>query len=126
MNDRKRMIAVVDDDPSLLESLENLFESAGYAARTFSSAKALIEAGLSDFDCLITDIGMPIMDGFELHDVVKKVRPDLPVFLITGRHKIGDQQRARAKYISGFFCKPFDGAALLAAVGNALRDSMGE
>ncbi len=125
MNDRKRMIAVVDDDPRLLESLENLFESAGYAARTFSSAKALIEAGLSDFDCLITDIGMPVMDGFELHDVVKKVRPDLPVFLITGRHEIGDQQRARAKYISGFFRKPFDGAALLAAVGNALRDSMG-
>jgi CheY-like chemotaxis protein len=46
---------------------------------------------------------------------------DLPVFLITGRHKIGDQQRAGAKDISGFFRKPFDGPALLTAVGNALR-----
>jgi FixJ family two-component response regulator len=115
------MIAVVDDDPRLLESLEDLFESAGYAARTFSSAKALIDAGFSGIDCLITDIGMPGMDGFELRDLVKEVRPDLPVFLITGRHEIGHQQRANAKDICGFFRKPFDGPALLAAVGSALR-----
>lgn len=114
------MIAVVDDDPRLLESLENLLESAGYAVCTFSSAKALIEFGLSGIDCLITDIGMPIMNGFELHDVVKNESPDLPVFMITGRHEIGDQQRASAKDISGFFHKPFDGPALLAAVDNAL------
>jgi FixJ family two-component response regulator len=118
---KKRMIAVVDDDPRVLESLENLLESGGYAVRMFSSASALINAGLFDIDCLITDIGMPSMDGFELHDVVKKTRPDLPVFLITGRHEIGDQQRASAKDISGFFRKPFDGPALLAAVGDALH-----
>lgn len=120
MNERKRTIAVVDDDPRLLESLEELFESAGYAARTFPSARALIDAGFSDIDCLVTDIGMPAMDGFELHGVVKKARPELPVFLITGRHEIGYQQRANAKDISGFFRKPFDGPALLAAVGNSL------
>jgi FixJ family two-component response regulator len=119
------MIAVVDDDPRLLESLQELFESAGYVARTFSSAKALTDAGLSGIDCLITDIGMPAMDGFELHDVVKKERPGLPVFLITGRHEIGDRQRASAKDISGFFRKPFDGPTLLAAVGNALRAQQG-
>jgi FixJ family two-component response regulator len=118
---RKLVIAAVDDDPRVLESLENLFESAGYVVRIFLSARALIDAGSSDIDCLITDIGMPAMDGFELHDYVKKARPDLPVFLITGRHEIGDQQRASAKDISGFFRKPFDGSALLTAVGNALR-----
>jgi FixJ family two-component response regulator len=121
VNTRQAIIAVVDDDPRVLESLENLFESAGYMVKKFSSAKALVELGSPDFDCLITDIGMPAMDGFELHDFVKKTRPDLPVFLLTGRHEIGDQQRATAKDISGFFRKPFDGPALLAAVGNALR-----
>lgn len=121
MSERKRMIAVVDDDPRPLESLENLFESAGYAVRTFSSAKVLIDAGLSGIDCIITDIGMPGMDGFELHDLVKNARPDLPVFLLTGRHEIGDQQRANAKDIRGFFRKPFDGPTLLAAVDEALR-----
>jgi FixJ family two-component response regulator len=114
------MIAVVDDDPRVLESLENLLESAGHATRTFSSADALIGVGLSGIDCLITDIGMPAMDGFELHDVVRKAKPHLPVFLITGRHEIGDQQRAGAKDISGFFRKPFDGRALLAAIDSAL------
>jgi FixJ family two-component response regulator len=121
VSERRKIIAVVDDDPRILESLVELFESAGYVVRTFASAKALIYAGLSDIDCLITDIGMPGMDGFELHDVVKKVRPDLPVFMITGRHEIGDQTRANAKDIRGFFRKPFDGSALLAAVEDALR-----
>lgn len=121
MNKEKSIITVVDDDPRVLESLENLFESAGYGVRAFSSAKELIDAGLSDMDCLITDIGMPVMDGFELHDRVKKARPDLPVFLLTGRHEIGDQQRASAKDISGFFRKPFDGPALLGAVSKALE-----
>jgi len=115
------MIAVVDDDPRLLESLENLFESAGYSVRTFGSAKVLIDAGLRDIDCVITDIGMPAVDGFELHDVVKKVRPDLPVFLITGRDVVGDQQRALMNGVRGFFRKPFDGPALLTALGDALR-----
>ncbi len=115
------MIAVVDDDPRLLESLENLLESAGYVVHTFQSAKALLDAGLSDIDCLITDIGMPATDGFELHDLVKRARPNLPVFLITGRHEIRDQQRASAKDISGFFRKPFNGPDLLAAIGDALH-----
>jgi FixJ family two-component response regulator len=121
VSERQSIIAVVDDDPRVLESLENLFESAGYVVKKFSSARALVDVGSSDFDCLITDIGMPGMDGFELHDSVKRARPDLPIFLLTGRHEIGDQQRATAKDISGFFRKPFDGPALLAAVGNALR-----
>jgi FixJ family two-component response regulator len=114
------VVAVVDDDPRLLESLEDLLESAGYVARSFSSAGSLLTNGLSGIDVLITDIGMPGTDGFELRDLVKAECPELPVFLITGRHEIADQHRAQG--ISGFFRKPFDGRALLAAVGDALRD----
>jgi len=117
---RKPVVAIVDDDPRLIESLENLLESAGYATRSFSSAGSLLASGLTGIDLLITDIGMPGMDGFELRDVVKKARPELPVFLVTGRHEIADQHRARG--ISGFFRKPFDAPALLAAIANALPD----
>lgn len=120
---RRPVIAVVDDDPRVLESLENLFESAGYTVLTFSSGVSLITAGLSSIDCLITDIGMPGMDGFELFDIVKRVRPKLPVFLLTGRHEIGDQNRARGKDISGFFMKPFDGQGLLASIDRTLGDT---
>jgi FixJ family two-component response regulator len=118
---KTRTVAVVDDDPRLLESLQDLFESAGYTVRTFSSARALLDGGLSGIDCFITDIGMPGVDGFELHDLVKKVRPELPVFLLTGRDVVGDQQRALINGAAGFFRKPFDGPALLAAVSKSLR-----
>jgi FixJ family two-component response regulator len=114
-------IAVVDDDIRVLESLENLLESAGYAVRLYASGPALIYAGLSDVDGLIADIGMPGMNGFELHDLVKRSRPQLPVFLITGRQETGDDQRASARGVAGFFQKPFDGPALLAGVAQALR-----
>ncbi len=118
MSRRAPVVAIVDDDPRLIESLEDLLESAGYSVRSFSSAGALLDAGLADVDLLITDIGMPGTDGFELRDVVGKTRPELPVFLITGRHEIADQDRAQG--ISAFFRKPFDVRALLAAVDEAV------
>jgi FixJ family two-component response regulator len=120
------MVAVVDDDLRLLESLGDLLESAGYSVRTFRSAKAFLEdeAALSQADCLITDIGMPVMDGFELERLVKQARAELPVILITGRHEIADQQRAIAQG-NRLFRKPFDGQLLLAAIGQALHSVEG-
>jgi FixJ family two-component response regulator len=116
------IVAVVDDDLRLLESLRDLLESAGYAVRSFRSAELFLEdeTALSETDCLIADIGMPLTDGFELEKRVKQARPELPVILITGRHEIADQQRAIAQG-NRFFRKPFDGQALLAAVDQALH-----
>jgi FixJ family two-component response regulator len=116
----KRTIAVVDDDARLLESLENLFESAGYTVRTFASARALLDAGLGDLDCLITDIGMPGIDGFQLRAAVGRTHPDLPVFLVTGRHEFETQRPAEVAAASGLFRKPLDGQLLLAAVERSL------
>jgi len=116
---RHRLVAaIVDDDPRLLESLEELFESAGYEAYTFASAAGLLQRGLAGLSVLVTDIGMPGMDGFALRDLVRQARPEQPVFLITGRHETADQGLAQG--ISGFFRKPFDAHALLAAVGDAV------
>lgn len=118
----KSIVAIVDDDLRVLESLENLLEAAGHSVRSFSSATALLENnGLSEIDCLVADIGMPVIDGFELHRLARAARPELPVILITGRHEIADQQRAMALGNQGFFQKPFDGQALLAAISAALR-----
>jgi FixJ family two-component response regulator len=123
---RTFIIAAVDDDLRLLESLRDLLESAGYSVRSFRSARLFLEdeAALSESDCLIADIGMPVIDGFELGNLVKQARPELPVILITGRHEIADQQRAIAQG-NRFFRKPFDGQALLAAIGQALQNEDG-
>jgi FixJ family two-component response regulator len=112
------VVAVVDDDPTVLSALEELLESRGYSALCFPSAQELLVRGLSRVDVLITDIGMPGMDGFELWDLVTKERPALPVFLITGRHELAEQGTARG--IRGVFRKPFDAQNLLAAIGAAL------
>jgi FixJ family two-component response regulator len=115
----KSVVAVVDDDQRLLESLGELLESAGHAARTFSSAQTLLNSNaFPEIDCLITDIGTPGMDGFELQRLIREKRPDLPVILITGRHEIAELPQARH---NRFFRKPFDMRALLAAIGDALN-----
>jgi len=118
MPNPKSVVAIVDDDRRLLESLEELLESAGHAARTFSSAQTLLNSNaLPEIDCLITDIGMPGMDGFELQRLIREKRPDLPVILITGRHEIAELSQAKH---NRFLRKPFDMRALLAAIGDAL------
>lgn len=119
MSRNRPVVAIVDDDPRLLESLEDLLQSAGYATRCFPSATALLANGLAGLNVLVTDIGMPGIDGLELRDHVRKATPELPVFLITGRHEIADQVRAQG--VEGFFRKPFDAQALLAAIAEALR-----
>ena len=118
MSVTKPLVAVVDDDRTVLDSLEELLESAGYSVRSFVSARDLLRSGLSGLNVLITDIGMPGMDGFELRDVVRRERPDLPVFLVTARHELADP--VREKGISGLFRKPFDAPVLLAAIDHAL------
>lgn len=119
MSNPKPIVAIVDDDRRLLESLEDLLESAGHAVRLFQSAQTLLDSDvLSEIDCLVTDIGMPGMDGFELQRLMGQRRPGLPVILITGRHEIAEWPQAKHNW---FFRKPFDGQMLLASIGDALN-----
>ena len=113
---------MVDDDQRILESVESLLESADYDVRLFSSARALLESGgLPEIDCLISDVAMPVMDGFELARAVQAARPGLPVILVTGRSDL--LSRAPLDWSGRYllFKKPFDGQELLTAVGDALR-----
>lgn len=115
----RSVVAVVDDDQRVLESLEDLLESAGYEVRLFSSGSSLLAHGISSIDCLITDIGMPAMDGFELRDRVKQMRAELPVILISGRRDLASEPQGDSQEYTEFFRKPFDGQALLAAISKA-------
>lgn len=124
MTDRSSasIIAVVDDDQRILESLKNLLESADHAVRLFASATALLESGcLSEIDCLISDIDMPVMDGFELLRVVRAARPELPVILITGQPDMLNRLPPIGPSHYRHFKKPFDGPDLLTAVSDVLQ-----
>jgi FixJ family two-component response regulator len=118
----KDIVAVVDDDTRLRHSVGRLLEAYDYSVFSFSSGPALIERqDLSAFGCVIADIGMPGMDGFELLKVVKAKVPGLPVILITGRDHPDDAALARARGSYAFFRKPFDPEALLKSVADGVR-----
>ena len=121
----KYVVAVVDDDSRILQSLRMLLESADYEVHLYSSAEKLLRGNgsLADLHCLISDIGMPLMDGFELQRVAKALKPGLPVILITGRQDLAKLASTSNDSADGLFKKPFNGPDLLAAVGKAVRTS---
>jgi FixJ family two-component response regulator len=117
------VVAVVDDDQRILESLEILLESADYTVRSFTSAQALLESGcLAKVDCLISDIDMPVMDGFQLLQAVRAERPELPAILITGHPDLLDRLPPAGAGNYVLFKKPFDGQELLTAISDAVRN----
>jgi len=118
------VVAVVDDDQGILQSLEYLLESADYIARLFVSAAALLESGcLAQIDCLISDVDMPGVDGFELVRLIHATRPQLPIILVTGYPDRLTRLPALGGSKPRLFTKPFQGHELLEAVSEALRSS---
>ena len=115
------VVAVVDDDQSILRSLEYLLESADYAVRLFTSGAALLESGhLPEIACLISDIDMPGMDGFELLRLVHSSRPGLPTIFVTGYPETLKRLPDLGGSNPRVFTKPFNGQELLTAVSDAL------
>jgi FixJ family two-component response regulator len=117
----RKVVAVVDDDPRILESLEDLLESAGYDVQLHSAGNSMLASDVANIDCVITDIGLPTMDGFELSDRLRQLRPELPVFLISGRRDLTPDLLNDNRVGTAFFSKPFDGPALLVAIAKALN-----
>src|SRR5882672_2980682 len=110
------MIALVDDDPALLESLGSFFAAHGVDSLGFTSADGFCLARVLDTtDCLITDICMPGMNGIDLIRHVRKSHPALPCILITGAP--GRRMIPYADLgVREVFIKPFSALELLEAV----------
>ena len=124
MTDRSTglVVAVVDDDESILWSLEYLLDSADYTVRLFQSAAELLGSGdLDRIDCLISDVEMPGTDGFELLRLIHAVRPNMPTILITGYPERFERVPTLGEMKPRLFTKPFKADELLAAVSDGLR-----
>lgn len=116
------VVAIVDDNSRVLESLKSLFEAAGHSVSVFLSPAAFLHHGnLDAVGCLISDVGMPTIDGFELRQLLIKNYPRLPVILISGRVEI-DIEQAKKVRVYSFFRKPFNSLDLLASVEKALTE----
>jgi len=115
------LIAVVDDDDSVRESLRGLFRSVGFAAQGFASAAAFLQSNdLPRTDCVILDVRMPGMGGLELQRRLVAGHPEMPVIFMTAH----DDAPTRCLALSGgavdYLIKPFSEEALLDAVRAAL------
>ena len=120
-NAARHIVAAVDDDFRVRESIESLVASAGHTPLVFASAEEFLQSGAPESAvCLITDVRMPGIDGLELQRRVRLKYPRLPVILITAHYDNETRQRALSQGAAGFLYKPFDATDLLGAIEFAL------
>ena len=123
----KHIVAAVDDDFRVRESIASLVESAGYTPLVFSSAEEFLQSGtLAAAGCMITDVRMPGMDGLELQRRVRLERPELAVIVISAHYDEATRQRALDQGAAGFLSKPFDAVELLGKIELALGEPSGD
>jgi len=118
----RRLIAIVDDDELVRESLNGLMKAAGFPALTFASAEAFLNSGKQEHTaCLIADIRMPGMSGLDLQSKLNRDNVRIPIIFITAQ---GDEKMRMQALRAGaveFLAKPFDDDVLLDSVRAALN-----
>ena len=120
------VITIVDDDESVREALKSLIRSVGFKAETFASGEEFLNSDrLRDTACLILDVQMPGISGFELQNRLASLQNRVPVVFITAHGNEEDRKRALQAGAVDFLRKPFSEAALLNAVHSALDTSQG-
>ena len=115
-------VFLIDDDPSVRDSLSLLLSLKGVRTQLFANAESFIEAYRPGWvGCVLTDLRMPGMTGLELQAALRARAIELPVVVLTAH---GDVATARAALKNGafdFLEKPIDDALLIEVLGNALR-----
>lgn len=118
----KPTILVVDDEEQIRESLVEYVEMRGHRAIPVADAEAALEQVRNGVDLVITDQRLPMMTGLDLIRAIRKFRPELPVFMITGYAGLPIVQEARGLGAVAFFKKPLD----LMELGRRLDELLGE
>jgi len=114
-------IAVVDDDASVRRALQRLLRAAGFAVETFATAREFLDAGhWAQTACLVLDIHLPGMSGFELQEHLAVTGTPIPIVFITAHDEATTRERASRAGAVGYLRKPFDQDMLMEAIGRAI------
>ena len=117
---KQKLIFVVDDDPSILKSVERLLKAHGFQVQVFASAEDFQKtATLSDGMCLIVDIRLSGKSGIELAGELTMSTVPLPVIFITGADNEATRRAACSVDFVAFLTKPFSANSLLHAIEKA-------
>ena len=118
----KPLIAVVDDDQSVREALENLISSVGFEVKLFASAEDFLDSDTSlQTDCAVLDVRLPGITGLELQRRLAADGQSIPVIIITAQGDDVTRDEAVAGGAVAFLKKPFKEEVLLAALESALK-----
>lgn len=116
----QRTVYVVDDDPAVGSSTSFFLEVTGFQSHSFGDPKSFV-ANLPTYDpgCVLLDIRMPGMDGFQVIDALREYRARLPIIIMTGHGDIATAVRAMKAGAVDFIEKPFEERILLEMLGKA-------
>jgi FixJ family two-component response regulator len=121
---KKAVIAIVDDDESVREALTSLIRSLGYAAVAFGCAEDLLKSRhRRSVSCVVADVQMPGMTGFELHNRLVASGKPIPTILITAFPDERARERALQSGVICYLTKPFSEDDLLACIRSTLAPS---
>lgn len=116
-----KLIAIIDDDEAMQDSLRDLLESTGLLARCFGSAEDFLESDLHrNASCLILDVRMPKMSGLQLQAKLKEEGCNVPIIFITAHGDARMRIQAMRDGAVEFLAKPFDHQLLISRIRAAL------
>jgi FixJ family two-component response regulator len=114
-------LLVVEDDDGMRHAIERLLDAAGFRVASFSSAEELLsESTASSAACLIFDVHLPGLSGFELRRVLARTGSTPPVIFITADDTPAAREEAGRLRAAAYLPKPFQGRELVAAVSRAV------
>jgi FixJ family two-component response regulator len=118
------VIAIVDDDDALRNSLDDLIRSIGFGTLGFPSAEAFLNSNRARAAaCLILDVRMPGMSGLDLQQRIVAAKWQIPIIFVTSHADDDARLRALAAGAVAFLYKPFHEEELLNAIDAALKRS---
>ena len=122
MNITTPVVAVLDDEPEMRKALRRLLTGRGFCVEEYEcGADFLAALGSLTLDCLVLDLHMPEMSGFDVLAALGSHSIPLPVVVITAHDEPGTAERVRSLGASAYLKKPVDRAALLSAIESASR-----